>query len=45
VGGEIGIDYGHLLNPPRFLIPQTDGSNAIYQLRQNQIHFRFSQAF
>ena len=22
VGGEIGIDYGHLLNPPRFLIPQ-----------------------
>ncbi|HEX2639481.1 MAG TPA: BamA/TamA family outer membrane protein, partial [Pyrinomonadaceae bacterium] len=45
VGGEIGIDYGHLLNPPRFLIPQIDGSNAIYQLRQNQIHFRFSQAF
>lgn len=45
IGGELGIDYGYLLNPPRFLIPQTDGSNAIFQLRQNQIHFRFSQAF
>ncbi|MBP6002593.1 MAG: BamA/TamA family outer membrane protein [Pyrinomonadaceae bacterium] len=45
VGGEFGIDYGRLLNPPRFLIPQTTGPNATYQLRQDQIHFRFSQAF
>ena len=45
IGGEFGIDYGYLLNPPRFLIPQVNGPNAIYQLRQSQIHFRFSQAF
>ncbi len=45
VGGEFGVDYGYLLNPPRFLIPQTVGPNAIYQLRKDQIHFRFSQAF
>ena len=45
VGGEFGIDYGYLLNPPRFLIPQVSAPNAIYQLPQSQIHFRFSQAF
>lgn len=45
VGGEFGIDYGYLLNPPRFLIPQQNAPNAIFQVRQGQIHFRFSQAF
>ncbi len=45
VGGEFAVDYGYLLNPPRFLIPQTNGPNAIYQLKQGQLHFRFSQAF
>jgi outer membrane protein insertion porin family len=45
VGGEFAIDYGYLLNPPRFLIPQVNAPNAIYQLPQSQIHFRFSQAF
>lgn len=45
VGGEFGIDYGFLLNPPRFLIPQQVGPNAIYQLPRGQLHFRFSQAF
>ena len=45
IGGELGIDYGYLLNPPRFLIPQVNAPNAIYQLPQSQIHFRFSQAF
>lgn len=45
VGGEFGVDYGYLLNPPRFLIPQPVGPNAIFQVRQSQIHFRFSQAF
>ncbi len=45
VGGEFGIDYGYLLNPPRFLIPQNMGPNAIFRLPQSQIHFRFSQAF
>jgi outer membrane protein insertion porin family len=45
IGGEFGIDYGFLLNPPRFLIPQTNGPDAIYQLPRGQLHFRFSQAF
>ncbi|HSK72336.1 MAG TPA: POTRA domain-containing protein [Pyrinomonadaceae bacterium] len=45
VGGEFAIDYGYLLNPPEFLIPQQTGPNAIYRLRQGQLHFRFAQAF
>lgn len=45
VGGEFGVDYGHLINPPRFLIPQPVGPPAEYRLRQGHIHFRFSQAF
>lgn len=46
IGGEFGVDYGYLLNPPRFLIPQPNNApNAIFQVRQGQLHFRFSQAF
>ncbi len=45
IGGEIGVDYGYLLNPPQFLIPQPNGDNAIYRVKQGQLHFRFSQAF
>jgi len=45
VGGEFAVDYGRLLNPPKFLIPQGPLPNALYQLKQDQIHFRFSQAF
>jgi len=45
IGGEFGIDYGFLLNPPNFLIPQAVGPNATYRLKQSQVHFRFSQAF
>lgn len=45
VGAEFGVDYGRLLNPPRFLIPQPIGPNAEYRLQQDHIHFRFSQAF
>lgn len=45
IGGEIGVDYGFLMNPPEFLIPQAAGGNAIYRLQQSHIHFRFSQAF
>lgn len=45
VGGEFGIDYGHQLKPPVFLIPQPVGPPAEYRLRQGHIHFRFSQAF
>ena len=45
VGGELGVDYGYLLNPPIFLIPQAMGPPANYQLSPSKIHFRFSQAF
>ena len=45
IGGEFGVDYGWLLNPPRFLVPQAVGPDAVYQLRKQQLHFRFSQAF
>ena len=45
VGGEFAVDYGYLLNPPRFQIPQVNAPNAIFQLRQGQLHFRFAQAF
>lgn len=45
VGGEFGVDYGYLLNPPSFLIPQVNAPNATFRLGQSQIHFRFSQAF
>ncbi|MGB8509155.1 MAG: BamA/TamA family outer membrane protein, partial [Pyrinomonadaceae bacterium] len=43
--GAIGVDYGYLLNPPEFLIPQADGSFAIQRLRKGQLHFRFGQTF
>ncbi len=45
IGGEFGVDYGYLLNPPQFLIPQPTGPPAVFRLRQGQLHFRFSQAF
>ena len=45
IGGEFGVDYGYLLNPPRFLIPQVNAPNAVFQVRRGQLHFRFSQAF
>lgn len=45
IGGEFGVDYGYLLNPPRFLIPQAAGPNAVFTPRRQQLHFRFSQAF
>jgi outer membrane protein insertion porin family len=45
VGGEFGVDYGFLINPPEFLIPQGMGPPVIFRLKQGHIHFRFSQAF
>jgi outer membrane protein insertion porin family len=45
IGGEFAVDYGYLLNPPRFLIPQVNNPPAILQLPPSQLHFRFSQAF
>ncbi len=45
VGGELAIDYGWLLKPPVFQIPQHSGPAGSYRLHQGQLHFRFSQAF
>jgi len=45
IGGSVAVDFGYLLDPPKFLIPQTSGPNAIYRLRQTQVHFRFTQSF
>ena len=48
-GGALAIDYGFLLNPPQFLIPQGLNTNtpftATYRLHQGQIQFRFTQTF
>lgn len=44
-GGDLAVDYGYMLDPPKFFIPQPDGSNAIYRLKQGLLHFRFSQTF
>jgi len=52
LGGALAVDYGLLLNPPEFLIPQRgpggvdfDGTPAIYRVKRTQLHFRFSQTF
>lgn len=45
IGGEFAVDYGYLLNPPTFLVPQQTGPPAKLIPHQGQFHFRFSQAF
>lgn len=45
IGGDFAIDYGYLLNPPTFVIPQLIGPPTNLTLGQSKIHFRFSQAF
>jgi outer membrane protein insertion porin family len=53
-GGALAVDYGFLLNPPQFLVPQRgptgraddfNGTPAIYRLGRGQIQIRFTQAF
>jgi outer membrane protein insertion porin family len=43
--GSLGVDYGYLLNPPRFLIPQQAGPPAVFTPARGRIHFRFGQTF
>jgi outer membrane protein insertion porin family len=43
--GSLGVDYGYLLNPPRFLIPQQSGPPAVFVPSRARIHFRFGQTF
>lgn len=49
LGGALAVDYGYLMNPSEFLIPQGLTSpapfTAIYRLHQGQIQFRFTQTF
>ena len=49
-GGALAIDYGFLLKPPEFLIPQQgpngfDGTPAVFRLKQGHLHFRITQTF
>jgi outer membrane protein insertion porin family len=50
-GGALAADYGFLLNPPEFLIPQRgptglfDGTPAIFRLGRGNLHFRITQTF
>jgi outer membrane protein insertion porin family len=43
--GTFAVDYGYLLNPPKFFVPQAVGPPAVFRLKQGQLHFRFTQAF
>jgi outer membrane protein insertion porin family len=49
LGGALAVDYGYLMNPSQFLIPQGLTSpapfTAIYRLHQGQVQFRFTQTF
>lgn len=51
LGGALAVDFGYLLNPPQFLIPQRDqnggfeGVPAIYRLNRFQVQLRFTQTF
>jgi outer membrane protein insertion porin family len=49
-GGALAVDYGFLLNPPEFQIPQRgpngfDGTPAIFRLHRGNLHFRITQTF
>jgi outer membrane protein insertion porin family len=46
IGGALAIDYGILLDPPEFLVPQAPGfAPIITRLKSGQLHFRFTQTF
>jgi outer membrane protein insertion porin family len=44
-GGSFAVDYGFMLNPPEFIIPQLVPPDTIHRVKQGQLHFRFSQIF
>jgi hypothetical protein len=51
-GGALAVDYGFLMNPPEFLIPQRgpggvlfDGTPAVFRLSKGHLHFRITQTF
>jgi outer membrane protein insertion porin family len=51
LGGALAVDYGFLLKPPEFLVPQRgpnggfDGTPAIYRLPRGQVQLRFTHTF
>lgn len=49
LGGALAVDWGYLLNPPKFLIPQNlntlSPTTTIFKLHQGQFQFRFTQTF
>jgi len=52
LGGALAVDYGFLLNPPEFLVPQRgpggvlfDGTPAVFRLNRGHLHFRITQTF
>ena len=45
LGGSLAVDYGFLLKPPEFQIPQNGFPDATIRLKRSQMHFRFTQAF
>ena len=49
MGGALAVDYGFLLNPSRFLIPQNlntlNPATTVFQIQKGQLQFRFSQTF
>jgi outer membrane protein insertion porin family len=46
IGGALAIDYGLLLDPPEFLVPQAPGFAPVTtRLKNGQLHFRFTQTF
>lgn len=51
-GGALAVDYGFLLQPPEFLVPQRgpggvlfDGTPAVFRLHRGNLHFRITQTF
>jgi outer membrane protein insertion porin family len=49
LGGALAVDWGYLLNPSKFLIPQNlntlSPTTAVFRLHQGQFQFRFTQTF
>jgi len=49
LGGALAVDYGYLLNPSRFLIPQNlntpNPTTSVFKIHQGQFQFRFTQTF
>ncbi|MFN2596551.1 MAG: outer membrane protein assembly factor, partial [Pyrinomonadaceae bacterium] len=44
--GPLAVDYGYLLNPPEFELPQNAGfPPAIHRLKRTRLSFRFGQTF